>query len=169
MTVLVTGSAGHLGEALVRVLRARGRPVRGLDLLASPFTEVVGSAADRALVRQALAGVTGVLHAATLQKPHVATHSKEDFLEGRLADLGIPDGRQRQALAVLRELEAADARELRDFLELEGTETTRDQLESWLSAADWFGLVEPAGIESYRVPPVGGELLVRTGSPGTGA
>ena len=34
---LVTGSAGHLGEALVRTLRAAGRPVRGLDRLASAF------------------------------------------------------------------------------------------------------------------------------------
>ena len=36
--VLVTGSAGHLGEALVRVLRAGGHEVVGLDILASPFT-----------------------------------------------------------------------------------------------------------------------------------
>jgi len=41
--ILVTGSAGHLGEALVRTLRAAGRPVRGVDLIASPWTDVVGS------------------------------------------------------------------------------------------------------------------------------
>ena len=33
--ILVTGSAGHLGEALVRTLRAAGRDVTGLDVLAS--------------------------------------------------------------------------------------------------------------------------------------
>ncbi len=40
--VLVTGSSGHLGEALVRVLRGRGRDVVGLDLLPSPYTTVTG-------------------------------------------------------------------------------------------------------------------------------
>ncbi len=64
MTLLVTGSAGHLGEALVRTLRAEGRPVRGIDLLPSPFTDAVGSIADRGFLRDAFAGVTGVLHAA---------------------------------------------------------------------------------------------------------
>ena len=42
----MTGSAGHLGEALVRVLRAQGRDVVGLDLLDSPFTTVTGSVAQ---------------------------------------------------------------------------------------------------------------------------
>ncbi|MEI9986655.1 MAG: GNAT family N-acetyltransferase [Aliidongia sp.] len=32
MTILVTGSTGHLGEALMRMLRAAGRPARGLDI-----------------------------------------------------------------------------------------------------------------------------------------
>ena len=45
--VLVTGSAGHLGEALVRVLRASGRDVAGLDLLPSPFTTTTGSSMAR--------------------------------------------------------------------------------------------------------------------------
>src|SRR5215472_15579486 len=44
--VLVTGSAGHLGEALVRVLRDAGREVVGVDVLTSPFTTVTGSIAD---------------------------------------------------------------------------------------------------------------------------
>jgi UDP-glucose 4-epimerase len=79
--VLVTGSAGHLGEALVRVLRAGGRDVVGLDLLASPFTTTVGSIADRATVRGCLAGVSAVLHPATLHKPHVGSHSRQDFVD----------------------------------------------------------------------------------------
>ncbi len=54
--ILVTGSSGHLGEALVRVLRAEGAAVRGLDRAASPWTDVVGSVADRALVREAMDG-----------------------------------------------------------------------------------------------------------------
>jgi nucleoside-diphosphate-sugar epimerase len=79
--VLVTGSAGHLGEALVRTLREAGRDVVGLDLLASAFTSAVGSIADRACVRPCLRGVGAVLHAATLHKPHLGTHSRQAFLE----------------------------------------------------------------------------------------
>lgn len=81
MTILVTGSAGHLGEALVRTLRAASRPVRGIDRRPSPFTDRVGSIVDRGFVRDAVAGATAVLHAATLHKPHVGTHSQQDFLD----------------------------------------------------------------------------------------
>jgi UDP-glucose 4-epimerase len=79
--ILVTGSAGHLGEALVRVLRAGGEDVVGLDVLDSPTTTVVGSIVDRDLVRAILAGVTGVLHTATLHKPHIATHDRHAFVD----------------------------------------------------------------------------------------
>ncbi len=79
--VLVTGSSGHLGEALVRVLRVEGHDVVGLDVLASPFTDVVGSVADPGVVRECLAGVSDVLHAATLHKPHVGTHGRRAFVE----------------------------------------------------------------------------------------
>jgi len=79
--VLVTGSAGHLGEALVRVLRGQGRDVVGLDLLDSPFTTVTGPVTDRAVVRRCLAGVGTVLHAATLHKPHIGSHRRQDFVD----------------------------------------------------------------------------------------
>jgi UDP-glucose 4-epimerase len=81
MKVMVTGSSGHLGEALVRTLRDTGHDVTGVDILASPFTTAVGSIADRAFVRTCMAGVRRVLHAATLHKPHVATHSRQDFVD----------------------------------------------------------------------------------------
>src|SRR2546421_13101308 len=81
MRVLVTGSAGHLGEALVRQLRAEGRETVGLDVLVSPFTTHVGSILDRALLRRALDGAEAVIHAATLHKPHVATHSRQQFID----------------------------------------------------------------------------------------
>jgi UDP-glucose 4-epimerase len=81
MRALVTGSAGHLGEALVRTLAARGQHVVGLDILESPFTAKVGSIVDRAFVRRAMEGVDTVFHAATLHKPHVATHARQDFVD----------------------------------------------------------------------------------------
>jgi UDP-glucose 4-epimerase len=79
--VLVTGSSGHLGEALVRSLRAQDREVLGLDVLDSPFTARVGSIANRAVVRECVQGAETVLHAATLHKPHVGTHDRKAFVE----------------------------------------------------------------------------------------
>lgn len=85
MKILITGSAGHLGEALVRTLRERpGFEPVGIDLVDSPFTQVTGSIADPAFVRECMHGVDGVLHAATLHKPHVASHSMQQFIDVNL-------------------------------------------------------------------------------------
>lgn len=81
MRYLVTGSAGHLGEALLRTLLARGEQAVGLDVTPSPFTTVVGSITDPPTVRRAMDGVTHVLHTATLHKPHVGTHSRRNFVD----------------------------------------------------------------------------------------
>src|ERR1700722_13055842 len=81
MRALVTGSAGHLGEALVRALRDAGRDVVGVDIRSSPFTTNVGSIVDRAFVAGCMKGVETVFHPATLHKPHVATHSRQDFID----------------------------------------------------------------------------------------
>jgi UDP-glucose 4-epimerase len=84
MNILVTGSAGHLGEALMRTLRGGAHEAVGLDVLSSPFTDAVGSIVDRDLVRQTMRGVDAVLHAATLHKPHVATHPRQAFIDVNL-------------------------------------------------------------------------------------
>jgi UDP-glucose 4-epimerase len=81
MRILVTGSAGHLGEGLIRVLRADGVEATGLDILASPYTDVVGDIADRATVKRAMADKDAVVHAATLHKPHVGSHSRQEFVD----------------------------------------------------------------------------------------
>ncbi len=81
MRILVTGSSGHLGEALMRTLPGAGHEAIGIDVLPSPFTGQVGSIADRALVRRCMEGVDAVLHAATLHKPHVATHGRQAFVD----------------------------------------------------------------------------------------
>ncbi len=77
MRTLVTGSAGHLGEALVRTLRARGTNVVGLDFRPSACTNVVGSVNDPDLMREVMTGVEVVFHTAALHKPQLA------FLPGR--------------------------------------------------------------------------------------
>lgn len=79
--ILVTGSAGHLGEALMRTLRAGSDDALGIDIKPSPYTDRVGSIVDRKFVNECMAGVGAVLHAATLHKPHVATHSCQDFID----------------------------------------------------------------------------------------
>src|SRR5262245_66613475 len=100
MKILVTGSAGHPGEALMRTLREQRIEAVGLDVLASPFTDVVGSIADRATVAASMRGVTAVLHAATLHKPHVTSHNRQSLIGvnvsgplNLLADAVPPRGR----------------------------------------------------------------------------
>ncbi len=81
MTILVTGSSGHLGEALVRTLRDTNREVIGLDIVPSEFTDEVGSIVDRNVVKRCMKYVNTVLHTATLHKPHVITHSRQSFVD----------------------------------------------------------------------------------------
>jgi UDP-glucose 4-epimerase len=83
--ILVTGSAGHLGEALMRTLPEQGHEVVGLDILASPHTTVVGSVADRDTARRSVAGIDAVVHCATLHKPHVESHTRANFIETNIA------------------------------------------------------------------------------------
>lgn len=81
MKILITGSAGHLGEALVRTLQNTTHEIIGLDLIQSDFTNEVGSITDRDVVRRCIKEVDAVLHTATLHKPHVATHSRQSFID----------------------------------------------------------------------------------------
>jgi nucleoside-diphosphate-sugar epimerase len=83
--ILVTGSSGHLGEALIRVLSEQEHEVVGLDILPSPHTTVVGSIADRETVHRCMAGVDAVVHTATLHKPHVGSHERTEFIETNIA------------------------------------------------------------------------------------
>jgi nucleoside-diphosphate-sugar epimerase len=115
MGILVTGSSGHLGEALVRTLRERGERVRGMDLLPSPFTDVVGSIVDRAGVDEAMRGIEAVLHAATLHKPHVATHARQAFVDVNVT-------------GTLNLLEAAAANNVRAFIYTSTTSSFGDAL-----------------------------------------
>jgi UDP-glucose 4-epimerase len=102
MRILVTGSAGHLGEALVRVLLGRGHEVVGIDIAESAFTHRVGSIVDRSFVADCFAGIDVVLHAATLHKPHVATHPRQEFVDVNITG----------TLNLLEEAVAADVRSL---------------------------------------------------------
>ncbi|MEM8916057.1 MAG: NAD(P)-dependent oxidoreductase [Pseudomonadota bacterium] len=81
MKILITGSAGHLGEAMMRTLKTDPKDAVGLDIKPSPHTTHVGTIADRDFVARSMDGIDVVIHAATLHKPHVATHTHQDFLD----------------------------------------------------------------------------------------
>jgi len=85
MKILVTGSAGHLGEALVRSLQASGDQPVGADIKASEFTDYVGDITDRAFVQSCIQGCESVIHTATLHKPHVGTHSRQKFIDTNIS------------------------------------------------------------------------------------
>jgi UDP-glucose 4-epimerase len=81
MRILVTGSAGHLGEALMLTLQRSDHAAIGLDIKSSRATHRVGSITDRDFVRRCMQGVDTVLHTATLHKPHVASHTRQAFVD----------------------------------------------------------------------------------------
>ncbi len=83
MRILVTGSSGWLGATLVPKLKAGGHAVVGLDPSPGAATDIVGSVADRALVRAVLGDhrIDAVVHSGALHKPNIETHAREDFLE----------------------------------------------------------------------------------------
>ena len=66
---------------LVRTLSELGHEVVGLDILERPFTTFVGSITDRSCLRRCMIGVQVVFHAATVHMPHIATHSRQDFVD----------------------------------------------------------------------------------------
>jgi UDP-glucose 4-epimerase len=82
MRILLTGSSGWLGQTLAPRLERDGHQVIGLDPVPSATTRIVGSIADRACVARAMRDfeVEAVVHCGALHKPHVATHSRSDFL-----------------------------------------------------------------------------------------
>src|SRR5438045_3670300 len=81
MKILVTGSSGHLGEALIRTLQNKHIDYTSVDVKHSAFTKKTGSITDREFVKECMQGVDVVIHAATLHKPHIATHSDQEFLD----------------------------------------------------------------------------------------
>jgi uronate dehydrogenase len=73
--ILVTGSSGRIGRAVVEELQARGRRVRGFDRVATPKLAdmVVGTLTIEADIAKAMQGVQTVIHLA-------ATPDDADFL-----------------------------------------------------------------------------------------
>ena len=148
MKILVTGSSGHLGEALMRTLREMEHAAVGIDILASDYTTSVGSISNRAFVRRVMRGIDVVLHAATLHKPHVATHSRQAFIDANLT-------------GTLNLLEEASSARVRAFVFTSTTSAFGDALvppegepAAWITEA-----VNPVPKNIYGVTKVAAEDL----------
>ena len=148
MPILVTGSAGHLGEALMRLLDEAGDAPVGVDIKPSPFTTLVGSISDRGFIERAMDGVDAVIHAATLHKPHVATHSRQAFVDTNIT-------------GTLNLLEEAAARSVRAFVYTSTTSVYGRALTPPLGApAAWITEdVPPAPKNIYGVTKLAAEHL----------
>ncbi len=74
--ILVTGSAGGVGQAACKGLAAAGHQVRGFDLVSTPDVSdsIVGDILDRDAVLEATAGMDALIHLA-------ATPDEADFLQ----------------------------------------------------------------------------------------
>lgn len=150
MAILVTGSAGHLGEALMRLLRASGEPARGIDLKPSPFTDRVGSICDREFAREAMQGVRAVINTATLHKPHVVTHSHRQFVDTNVT-------------GTLTLLEAAADARVKAFVQTSTTSAFGDALHPAQDApAAWIDEdVQPLPKNIYGATKLAAEHLCR--------
>ncbi len=148
MKVLVTGSAGHLGEALVRYLKNQNHEVIGIDLIDSDFTDKVGTIVDQEFVKQCMEGIETVFHAATLHKPHIVTHSRQDFVDTNIT-------------GTLNLLEEAVAKGVSSFVYTSTTSTFGDALiPSADSPAAWITEdVVPVPKNIYGVTKLAAENL----------
>jgi UDP-glucose 4-epimerase len=79
-TVLVTGSSGRSGHAIASLLSEKFE-VRGIDIRPGEFTTHIASITDWQQVQKVSKGVDAIMHTASLHAPHVATHSKEEFID----------------------------------------------------------------------------------------
>lgn len=82
MRILLTGSSGWLGSALLPRLEALGHQVIGLDPVHSALTQIVGSIADCDLVLRTVRehGIEAIIHSGALHKPNIEHFENTDFV-----------------------------------------------------------------------------------------
>ena len=82
-TLLITGSSGHSGHAIATLLSDKFE-ITGIDFRPGKFTTVVASLVKWEQVKKAMQGVDAIIHTAFLHAPHVATHSREAFVDNNI-------------------------------------------------------------------------------------
>lgn len=115
MKILITGSTGHLGEALVRTLSPQGHDIIAIDIQPSSYTTHTGTICNPTFVQACMKGVDIVLHTATLHKPHVGTHPRQEFIDTNIT-------------GTLQLLEAATANKVKAFIFTSTTSVFGDAL-----------------------------------------
>ena len=68
----------------MRIFRSGNDDLVGIDLVPSEYTTHSGSIVNREFVKKCMKDVDFVIHTATLHKPHVATHSYQNFVDTNL-------------------------------------------------------------------------------------
>jgi len=79
--ILVTGSSGYLGSAIVEVLREHDVLTIGIDLVGAPTTDCIGCISDINILRKLSShhGCKSVIHTASLHAPNLDYYSEVDF------------------------------------------------------------------------------------------
>lgn len=115
--MLVTGSSGHLGHALMLALQSYGYTPLGIDIKPSTRTDTVqGSITDRPFIHELLTSrpsIQHIIHTATLHKPHIGSHTKEDFISTNITG----------SLILLEEAAALHPHQVKSFVFISTTST----------------------------------------------
>lgn len=82
MKVLVTGSAGKLGKAVVDRLRSTNNEVVGADLLPGTTTDLILDIKDKDEVNKACRGINAIIHTAAIHGKHSdLNYPREAFID----------------------------------------------------------------------------------------
>ncbi|GAA0890801.1 NAD(P)-dependent oxidoreductase [Fulvivirga kasyanovii] len=82
--ILITGSSGHSGSQIAALL-GKTYDIVGVDIAEGKYTSDTGSLTDKDFLLRATEGVTAIIHTASLHAPHVATHSRKDFIDTNIS------------------------------------------------------------------------------------
>ena len=146
MNILITGSSGHLGTALSIVLSKSNHKVLGIDVIEGNHTHHIGSLVDKTFVQKYMKGIDVVLHTATLHKPHIVTHSQQDFIDTNIS-------------GTLNLLEAAQQTGVKSFIFTSTTSTFGDAMKSTDSAVWVTEKLVPQPKNIYGVTKIAAENL----------
>jgi len=80
MRILITCSSGPLGAETARQLAKEHEPI-GIDIIPGKWTQHLTDIRDREALHVLMKDIDAVIHIASLHHPHLASHSKQDFVD----------------------------------------------------------------------------------------